>query len=175
LIMKNNNGSQNKVMSTALNLLGRKQMTVCQLAKRLKEKGFPHEEIDEAVQKLTEWKYLDDHHYALTLIRSKSRKYSKRKTASELVKAGIEKDFALQLLETNYSEDQEVNNCLRQVRLLWDNELVKWEKKYKNTPKYQNIPREVFLKKRIADKLVMKGFSTAVIKKAFSIALQSNL
>lgn len=173
--MKNNNSPQSKVMSTALTLLGRKQMTVSQLAQRLKEKGFPGEEIDEAVQKLTEWKYLDDRHYALTLIRSKCQKHSKRKTASDLVKAGIEKNFALQLLAANYSEDQEVNNCLQQVRLLWANEFMKWEKKYKSNPKYQNIPCEVFLKKRIGDKLMMKGFSPAVIKKAFNIALQSNL
>lgn len=159
-------------MSMALKFLSRKQMTVSQLEKRLEEKEFSHEEIKETIVRLEEWKYLDDSSYAVSYIKSRREKYSKRRTMVELVKAGIDKELAIVLLEKSYTEDNEYQNCLRLGRKIWEDECGKWERKLKDSLKYQNIPRDVILKKKVGDKLLMRGFPLSTVKNILADELQ---
>ncbi len=148
----------------ALNFLSRRQMTVWQLEKKLQEKGFSQEDIRETVNKLIQWKYLDDENYALSYIKSKRDKISKKKMVFGLRQAGIDQELTHKLLDETYGEDKEHQNCFRQALKLWEAERMKWEKRYKDSPRYQNIPQNIFIQKRVGDKLLMRGFPLSIVK-----------
>jgi len=173
-MMKSSFGSRKTAMSTALNCLSRRAFTVALLSKRLEEKGFQQEEIQETINKLIEWKYLNDQDYAISYIKSKRDKFSKRRTMMELQKAGIDHDQTIDLMEQSYTDDQEYQNCLQLAHRIWEAESIKWERKYKDSIKHQNISREIFLKKRVGDKLFMRGFPIDSVKKVFAHLLAEN-
>ena len=80
-------------LSTALEFLSRRQMTVDQLYKRLERKGYTRDEIAEVINKLIEWKYLDDRNYAISYCKNKLDKYSGARIKMELLKVGIDKQI----------------------------------------------------------------------------------
>jgi regulatory protein len=168
-----NNRSKN-AMDTALSYLSRRQLTVSKLKGILEEKGFPEESIETTINKLVEWKYLNDEEYALTYIQSRRDKYSKKRTSVELQRAGIEKEQISRLLEKQYTEAQEYENCLHFAQRYWEIESNKWEIKYKNQIKYQKIPRLLFLQKKVGDKLLMQGFPWGIVKDVLAKEFSGN-
>jgi regulatory protein len=161
----NNRQMQGKsAMHIALSYLSRRPLTIGQLSNKLKDKGFSPEEVNDAVVKLIEWKYLDDDQYTETYIKSKRDKLSKQKMMMELLRFGVDKELITRLLGEIYSDDQEYQNCMRIGWKLWKEERSKWERKYKNNPKYKNIPQEYLIRKKVGEKLWMRGFSPAIIK-----------
>ncbi|RNC28987.1 MAG: Regulatory protein RecX [Candidatus Dichloromethanomonas elyunquensis] len=154
--MKDNR--QKNTMTTALQLLSKRQVTVFQLKKRLEQKGFDLENINQTIMKLVEWKYLNDTDYALSYIKAKRVKYSKRRTMFELQNAGIDREQTRVFLDKHYTDEQEYENCLQLARKIWGNEYIKWEKKY------QNITKKSFITKRVGGKLLMKGFSLTTVR-----------
>ena len=145
-------------------------MTVFQLARLLEEKGFSGEESWEALSKLTEWKYLDDHNYAISYCKEKEKKHSRSRIRRDLSKAGIEKQLITAVLEEAYPEEREYENCLELGLKMWQIHLGNWDKK--NYSKYNNIPKEVILKKRVGDKLLQKGYPFDTIRKVLAEIIQ---
>ncbi|NLI93708.1 MAG: regulatory protein RecX [Peptococcaceae bacterium] len=157
-----NSGNKN-AMDIALSRLSRSQTTVLQLRKYLERKGFDLGNINETIKKLVEWNYVNDKEYALAFIRTKRNKFSKKKTIIELQRAGVDQEQTSTLLDEYYTDEHEYQNCLRFAQKIWQTESIKWEK-YKNLAKYQHIIREAFLKKKVGDKLLMRGFSFDIVK-----------
>jgi len=164
--MKSKCYSEENALGTALKYLSRKQMTVFQLARRLEEKGFSVDDSREALSKLSEWKYLDDHHYALAYCKEKGKKLSRARIRRDLGRAGIEKQLILTALEEAYPEEKEYQNCLELGQKMWQIHLEKWEKK--KYVKYNNIPKEIILKKRVGEKLVQRGYPFDTIGKVLA-------
>lgn len=99
----------------ALKLLGRRRLTVQQLKKKLFEKGFI-DTVDEVIQRLQEWKYLDDAQYARLYIQSRNR-LNPRGLALlrlELQSKGVPKDVvALATQEESLDEFQLADQILK--------------------------------------------------------------
>lgn len=104
----------NSALDYALKLLGRRRLTVQQLKKKLLEKGFS--EVDAAIQRLKEWKYLDDEEYARLYIQSRNR-LNPRGVALlrlELQSKGVPKDVvALSTQEESLDELQLAHQILK--------------------------------------------------------------
>lgn len=164
-----NDLEQKKTLQAAFKLLSIRQMTVCNLKKKLEEKGFPPDEIGETINKLVEWKYLDDRSYAIAYVKIRKEKLSRKLIRLKLFNEGIDKEIANSVLEEFYSDKNEYDNCLRTAGKLWGEEFLKWEKKYKQNPKYKNISPEILLKKKVGDKLLLKGFSINIVKSTLEI------
>jgi regulatory protein len=134
------------------------------MKQRLQEKGFSPKDIDETIKRLLGWRYLDDRAYAISYIKSKEDRLSKKKIWIELLRAGIAKELATAVLEEFYSEEKENYNCIQLARKLWHEEDRKWERKYKYSFKNKNIPKEVLIKKKVGDKLLLRGFLVSTVK-----------
>lgn len=148
-------------MSTALTYLSRRQMTTFQLKKKLEQKGFTPDEMVEVLNKLENWKYIDDRSYAVSYCKNKRDKYSRSRIKMELLKAGIDNHIIFSVLEELYFNDREYNNCLDLGQRFYVIELEKWEKRFKNTSKY---PFDIYIKKKIGDKLLQKGYPLDIVK-----------
>ncbi|MGI6449432.1 MAG: regulatory protein RecX [Desulfitobacteriia bacterium] len=163
--MKNNlPASGESALSTALQALSRRQLTVFQLQKRLQDKGFSPEAIAEAVSRLTEWKYLDDQGYARAYINSKKEKYSPKRIKIELLKAGIDEDTASGLLADYYPEKQEYENCKILAEKFWNDEDAKWERKHRHDPQDMYSIKEAMIRKKVGDRLLKRGFLFSTVR-----------
>ncbi len=174
MIMTNSVNTNKSAMHMALTYLSRGQMSVAQLRKRLQNKGYTCEEIEDTVNKLCEWKYVDDYQYTLAYIKSKRDKYSKRRTMVKLLKVGVPKEIAVVLLDGFYEDDLEEQNCLRLARKIWDEECIKYEKKRKDKPQYQNITLEILVKKKVGDKLLMRGFPLSTVNNVLNNVMEND-
>lgn len=158
--------SRRTALDTALGVLSRRQTTIWKLKKCLQEKGFSFKDIDETIERLIGWGYLDDRTYAISYLKSKEDRFSKKKIWIELLRAGITRELATAVLEEFYLEGKEKYNCLQLARKLWHEEDKKWERKYKYSPKNKHISRELLIKKKVGDKLLLRGFPINTIKSA---------
>lgn len=92
----------------AVNLLAFKDRTVKELKDKLKDKGYNSEEIEEAVEKLSYYGYLNDENYALSYIRENASKKGKKLILRELQEKGIDKDVVGYVME-EYMEAVDVD------------------------------------------------------------------
>lgn len=136
-------------------------MTAFQLTQKLEQKDFTSDEITEVLDKLVDWKYLDDRSYAVYYCKNKRDKYSRARIKMELQKAGIDKQIIFSVLEELYFNAREYTNCLDLGQSFFVIEQEKWENRYKNKSKY---PFEMHMKKRIGDKLLQKGYPLDIVK-----------
>lgn len=163
--MRNNNGHYAKsALDTALNYLSRRQMTEDQLSKKLGQKGFSPEQISEAVKRLAEWRYLDDRSYAAAYCRNRRDRYSKARIRMELKKAGVEEEVIVTVSEDLYSREKEYAICLGLGQKILPVECQKWKKRAVKDNKLRNYPPELYIKKKIGEKLFQKGFPSDIIQ-----------
>jgi len=149
------NDPEKSCLSVALSLLGRRKMASYTLRKKLENKGYTPDEIQAAINRLLEWGYLDDRSFAVTLIRNKNTKQSKRKVFYDLIKAGIDKYLAQTLLEQYYPDELEIENCLATATKLLASERGKVPKKAAK----QAAETEADIYQKIHARLVLKGYS----------------
>ncbi len=158
------NNSKTSSLTVALNFLSRSKITASMLKKKMENKGcFESEEIENTINRLLEWKYLDDRSYALSFIKNKKEKSSRKKILYELMKAGIDQQLTKELIEEYYSEEAEHENCLSLAYKLWHEEYTRWENKYRFNPKYMNIAPEVFIRKRVGEKLLLRHYPYSTV------------
>ena len=138
-------------------------MTEDQLLKKLRQKEFSPEQISETLAKLTEWKYLDDRTYAASYCRNKRDRYSKSRIRMELKNAGVDQEVINSVSEELYSRDREYTNCLELGRKYFPQVSQKWEKLAQKDKK-KIYPLEIYIKKKIGEKLFQKGFPTDIIQ-----------
>ena len=96
----------------ALKYLTYRMRSESEVRKKLDEKGYEPQEIDETVEKLKQYKYIDDEAFALELMRSKTaaRPIGKRKLKGHFYKAGISDEHA-QIAMDAYSPESEQAAC----------------------------------------------------------------
>lgn len=167
-----NDFNRNSSLNYALNILSKRNITTVKLRQKMVKKGFPEEEITETVNKLIEWKYLDDYSYAVSYVKAKNQKYSRSKIFYELLNLGIAKDLVTDVLEDFYNEEREYTNCLELAYKIWNAEGEKWKEKYqKNRFGYRFYSRRTYLEKKLADKLLAKGFPPNIVRSVLSRVL----
>ncbi len=87
-------------MEYALYLLSRRPRTVRELEIALKKRGVEQSKIEEIIEKLKDWRYLDDKSYAEEYVKFKMKKlYGPSYIRSELMKKGVKREIIDEALE----------------------------------------------------------------------------
>lgn len=150
-------------LDAALSYLSRRLLTRFEMIQRLRLKGYSPDEVEKALERLTEWGYLNDREYALAYIRSKQASYSKKRIEVELSRKGIEEELIEGVLEELYLPSQERVLCSQQAAKMWSEELRRWESSYQYRTSYAKVPRKVFLKQKVGQRLLQKGYSLELV------------
>ena len=140
----------------AMNLLQKRDYTERKLRDKLSEGMYPEEVIDEAIDYLKSYKYIDDERYAEDYIRYQMNLRSRNRIKQDLMQKGISSDIIDRLISEAYTEeekDPELALCLNLLRKKhYDPDTVTFEEKQK-----------------IMAFLYRKGFGNDVINRALSL------
>jgi len=90
----------------ALNLLLKGDMPEAKLREKLLDGKYPQEVIDEAVNYVKSYHYIDDRRYAMSFITAKSYTDSKSFIRRKLIEKGISKDIIDSCIEEFYVDDE---------------------------------------------------------------------
>jgi regulatory protein len=142
------------IKQRAFRLLGRRLHSKGELKQKLLQKMYDKELIDVILDELSEKKYLDDEEFVKQFVREKffSKKWSKRRIQSELIKYNIGRTTIDKILNENILEEDDYKNALEVAG-----------------KKYKSIVKKDLEKKVAANKLLsflkMKGYNFNIIKK----------
>lgn len=150
-------------LDVALSYLSRRLLTRVEITQRLERKGYPSSDIEDALKRLIGWGYLNDYEYALSYARSKQSSYSKKRIEVELKRRGIDEELIDSALQTTYPSEQEESLCQNEARKIWSDESRRWENSYQYRKSYAKLSREVFLRQKVGQKLLQKGYSLDLI------------
>lgn len=104
-------------MEYALYLLSRKPRTEKELVIALKKRGVSKQEIDSILEKLKEWKYVDDLDYAKEFVKVKMKKiYGPPVIKSELLKRGVKPGIAEEAIKEEFDEDLVLKLAVERAR-----------------------------------------------------------
>ena len=125
--------------SSSVDLLSKMQKTEKQLRDYLYKKGYLKKVVDDVVDKLKTYKYLNDQYYAESFVRQKQGSVGKFKIKNELKLKGVSEDIINPLIEDLESQDDVLLNLAN-----------KYLKNKEKTPQnFQKLSRH----------LAQKGFS----------------
>jgi len=88
-------------------LLGRKEYSAFELRKKAKEKGFPEEEINPAIDHLQEIGYQSDTRLIEVVIKSSQGKYGKSVIKRKCLEKGISLDLFAEVWEKEVTDNEE--------------------------------------------------------------------
>ncbi|MBE5831621.1 MAG: regulatory protein RecX [Butyrivibrio sp.] len=145
-----------RVKLRAMNLLQKKDYTEKQLRDKLIEGLYPDNLVDEAINYVKSYKYLDDERYTRDYITYHMSMRSRNRIIQDLVQKGIKKDFLMPIVEEIYEEaggDADTDVELEQIQKL----LIK--KHYDKDMEYKD-------KQKIMAFLMRRGYSMDKIKRA---------
>ncbi len=95
-----------RVKRRALYLLQQMDRTEAQLRRKLGEAKYPEPLIDEAVDYVKSYHYIDDLRYAATYIRYHMDQKNRRELKNSLMKRGVSPDMIEQALEEEYEDNE---------------------------------------------------------------------
>ncbi|WP_041219413.1 regulatory protein RecX [Desulfitobacterium dichloroeliminans] len=151
-------------LDTALTYLSRRILSRYELVQRLTKKGFSEQEINSALERLLEWGYINDQEYARAYCLSKQANHSKKRISYDLKGRGIQEHIVEHVFEENYQPEQEIELCFKHAQKIWTEESRRWESSYQHKKSYEKIPREVFLKLKVGQKLMQKGYPQDMVQ-----------
>ncbi|MEA4901256.1 regulatory protein RecX [Desulfitobacterium sp.] len=164
--MKNKIISQRSALDAALTYLSRRALTRYELISRLERKGYSEAEIIETIERVEGWGYINDRNVALSFAQTKLASYSQKRVNQELLRRGIAPELVKEVLQDLYEPERELDQCTNLAKKMWSEESRRWDKTYQYKKTYAYIPREVFLKQKIGQKLMIKGYPQQVIRQA---------
>lgn len=159
-------------LDTALTFLSKRALTHYELKMRLEKKGYSEDEISEAMERVEGWGYINDQAYALSFSQSKLLVWSRKRVQQELLRRGINSSIIEDVLDQVFKVEQELSQCLNLAQKMWAQEAKRWETSYQFKKTYAKIPRELFLKQKIGQKLAQKGYPLNVIHQVLEEALR---
>lgn len=139
----------NYAFNKALKLLSKSIKTESEVASYLKSKKINDNSINLALNKLKEYKYIDDNIYIENYVNFYKQKYGKNKIRQNLIQKGLEKDVIE--LYLNYDDEEEINKIVTEI---------------KKQSKQKEI--DLKLKQKIIRNLTYKGYNFDLIKTAFT-------
>jgi len=99
---------QKKALNSALRILTRRDHSKYELVRKLKQRGFSREDIDNAISSCEKFDYINDERTAQVYIRELKRKgYGKKRIQLELNKKGLIGIRILGILDESVSETDE--------------------------------------------------------------------
>lgn len=140
-----------------LNLLQKKPYTEYKLREKLMEGFYTQDIIDDVIDYVKSFHYVDDYDYACQYIFYHKERESRRKIEEKLIQKGISKDVLKQAFEDSYEEEEQQKIELLQARRLL-------EKK-----KYNTESTNWKEKKKIYAFLVRKGIGNSVIRQVMEM------
>lgn len=145
---------QNKCLAYGIYLLGRQNYFEKPLRDKLKQKEYSEEAIDYAIDKLRDYRYMDDTRLTEAFVRDKKRfsKKGPRYIAGALRAKGVDSETIALALEENYSEDEATENCME----IASKKIDYYRKKAADT---------YTLKGKMYAFLAQRGFNSEVIRK----------
>lgn len=154
-------------LDTALTYLSRRALTHYELEIRLEKKGYSKAERQEAMERVESWGYVDDRALAFSFAQARLMSSSQKRVKQELLRRGIAPLLVEEVLEDVFEPEQELSQCINYAKKMWTQEERRWETSYQFKKSYVHISRENFIKQKIGQKLVQKGYSLEVIYQAF--------
>ena len=91
----------------AMHLLEQMDRTEQQLREKLKQGGYPQVCIDEALDYVKSYHYVDDYRYACTYIRYRQERMSRQQLKVKLAQKGVPGDLMQQALDECYEGDED--------------------------------------------------------------------
>ena len=89
-----------------MHILERQDRTEYQLREKLLQSAYPKEAVEEAVDYVKSYHYLDDERYARTFIRNHQKDRSKRRLETDLIKRGVPKDTIKLCIDEEFETDE---------------------------------------------------------------------
>ncbi|MDE7464582.1 MAG: RecX family transcriptional regulator [Clostridiales bacterium] len=96
----------NSAFERAVGYLSASPRATLEIKRYLKDKGYDASVVGEVIERLEQYRYIDDRAYAKSYIKSKSKKYGKIRLSAELRKRGVAADIISELLEDDDFEDE---------------------------------------------------------------------
>jgi regulatory protein len=139
-----------KALASARRFIGYRPRSIKEVRESLKEKGFSTVVVEEIISSLIEEGLLDDEAFAKMWIeeRSNHKNLGKTRVKSELRSKGVASEIIESLMETGYTEEEEIT---RAGSLL--------------NKKFRNRLNEIDTEKQVSF-LSRNGFSYSIAKKA---------
>lgn len=137
----------------AMNLLKNKEYTAWELRKKLQEGGYPEKIIDEAIEYVASYRYIDDLRYAVDYITAHEDVRSRRRIEHDLMGKGISGDI-LERAWLIWEEKGGVQNEEAMIRRLL-------EKRH-----YDPEESDLKEKQKTYAFLIRKGFSDDTVRRA---------
>ena len=99
----------------AMHLLEQMDRSEMKLREKLNANGYPQECIDDAIDYVKSFHYLDDFRLACNLVRYQCERLSRQQLIQKLLSKGISMEVAQQALETEYTaeESEQIQALLR--------------------------------------------------------------
>ncbi|GIV45914.1 MAG: hypothetical protein KatS3mg036_0732 [Ignavibacterium sp.] len=150
------------IKQKAFRLLQRRIHTAKELHTKLRQKFSDNELIKKCIDELQQKGYVDDKEFAIAFIseKQKSKKWSRTRLKSEMIKRGISFQIINEVLNETFSSEKEVQSA---------KELA--EKKYKQLIRKESDKRKLFQK--IIMYLQSKGYdydlSSDIVRKILSV------
>ena len=148
----------------AVDCLSRRALTHYELETRLLEKGYESLEVNEVLEKMEEFGYLNDQELALTVSQNRLKRYSRRRVLQDLQNRGLVPQVIEQALTSTYSSDAEFQQCLTLAKRWWVQEDKRWEQKIHEKHSKRSVPRELWLQQKVAQKLVQRGYPSDTVR-----------
>lgn len=157
---------QNKlfhIKQRAFRLLGRRMHSATELRRKLWNKDYESELINEVIEDLQKNGYLDDKEFIRAFVAEKtnSKSWSTKKVKNELLKRGIDNKLIDEMLKGQASES-EIENASKLAR-----------KKYDQLIKKKLEPKE--LRNKLSAFLFSKGFDYDLIKEVCSKIIKNQV
>ncbi len=140
-----------------LNLLQKRPYTECKLREKLEEGYYTQDIIEEAIDYVKSFHYIDDYDFACQYIFYHKESETRRKMEEKLIKKGIDKETLRKAIEDSYDDEEQQEIELQQARKLL-------EKKQYNA---ENMDWKE--KQKIYAFLARKGISSVIIRKAMHL------
>ena len=93
----------------ALYLLERMDRTEYQLREKLRASEYPEDVIEEAIEYVKSFHYIDDERYAENFTRYKKGNMSRQQIKQKLISKGVSKDIITNALEEEYDMDESIH------------------------------------------------------------------
>lgn len=141
-----------------LNLLQKRPYTEWKLREKLKEGFYPQEIIDEAIDYMKSFHYIDDYEYASQYVFYHKDSESRKKMEEKLSIKGIDKEILKRVFIDSYQDEEEMMELELQQA-----------KKFLEKKGYDAQAMEWKEKQKIFAYLLRKGLRTSVIKEAMRL------